>query len=258
MLAPATVHSDVRGAAAIYADTCSFTLTALSPNKNLWDAIPRDIDSIKHARPEIIKSYCQRLASEAQSFSDELRALLKKRQLVVLDQIKSEVQGQRGRTNGLRLRASKRFPHAPTSLVQNSLTFQMAAHDVGLAAKKPMEEQSLVHAIMRRLSGYWRELDARHGNFGASVTDKLLFATAAANAIRIENGAESYGNVVLVSRDFNHVYRMYRSRDEILQPLCKKMRLLMPRNFLFRPTFQDIESAKMNQPRVAVPLALAR
>jgi hypothetical protein len=242
----------------VYADTCSFTLTALSPNKNLWDAIPRDIDSIRHARPEIIKSYCQRLAEQAQAFSNELRELMHKRKLIVLPQIRSEVQGQRGRTHGLRLRASRRFPHAPTNLVQNSLSFQLAAHDVGLAARAPNEEHVLVQAIMKRLSAYWREMDARHGQFGASVTDKLLFATAAANAIRIENGSESYGTVALVSRDFNHVYRMYRSREEILRPVCKKMRLLMPSNFIFRPTFQDIESAKTNQPRVAVPLAIAR
>jgi hypothetical protein len=84
---------------------------------------------------------------------------------------------------------------------------------------------------------------------GESVTDKLLFATAAANAIMIENGATQYGTVVLVSRDFNHVYRMYRKREELLRPICKKNHLLYPRNFLFHPTFQDIRSS-MNEPRL--------
>lgn len=247
MLTTATVHSDIRCAAAVYADTNAFTLSALSPARLLWDAIPRDIDSVRHQPSVDIRGYCQQLVDDAQTFSSQVRNLLTDRKLVVLDQIKSEVQGQKGRTKGLRGRADQRFPFAPTDLVRKSLSFQMAAHDHGLAAQQPKVERELISDIMRRLSVFWGEERARFGEQKESVTDKLLFATAAANAIMIENGAANYGTVVLVSRDFNHVYRMYRRREELLRPVCKKNRLLFPRNFLFHPTFQDIQQG-MSEP----------
>ena len=247
MLTTATVHSDLRCAAAIYADTNAFTLSALSPARLLWDAIPRDIDTIRHQPTTEIRGYCQQLADDAQMFSSQIRDLMVDRKLIVLDQIKTEVQGQKGRTQGLRGRADQRFPFAPPDLVRKSLSFQMAAHDHGLAAQQPQVERQLVVDIMHRLGSFWHDERARFGEQGESVNDKLLFATAAANAIMIENGAANYGIVVLVSRDFNHVFRMYRKREELLRPICKKNKFLFPRNFLFHPTFQDIRTA-MNEP----------
>jgi hypothetical protein len=213
----------------------------------LWDAIPRDIDTVRGSEPRAIEEYCGRLATDAQLFSNQLRELLVQRKLIVLDPVKTEVQGQLGRTKGLLQRAHQRFSFAPTDLVRKSLSFQMAAHDHGLAGHAPRVERELIGDIMSRLNGFWNEERARFGEQGESVTDKLLFATAAANAILVENGAQNYGTVVLVSRDFNHVYRMYRKREELLRPLCKKNRLLYPRNFLFHPTFQDIKTS-MNEP----------
>ena len=172
----------------------------------------------------------------------------------MLHQIKTEVQGQRGRSHGLRLRALHRFPHAPVELIQESLAAQIAAHDTGLLACEPVIERKLVDEIMRRLSVYWREHEARTRTKGASGTDRLLFAYAAAHAIIIENGECEYGNVVLVSRDFTHVFRMYRSREELLRPVCRKLHLLMPRNFIFRPTFQDIRPSNAGA-RVGMPLS---
>jgi len=249
VLTTATVHSDIRCAAAVYADTNAFTLSALSPARLLWDAIPRDIDTVRHQSSTEIRGYCQQLADDAQVFSSQVRDLLTGKKLVVIDPIKMEVQGQKGRTQGLRGRADQRFPFAPPDLVRKSLSFQMAAHDHGLAAQQPKVERALISDIMQRLGGFWNDERARFGEQGESVTDKLLFATAAANAIMIENGADKYGTVVLVSRDFNHVFRMYRKREELLRPICKKNKLLFPRNFLFHPTFQDIRSS-MNEPKL--------
>lgn len=239
MLTTATVDSSILGAAAIHADTCSFTLSARSPNRNLWDAIPRDIDTIRRLPYREIDQYCAKLVSDAQHFSQQIRHLLDQGKLVVIDQIKQEVKGQKGRTNGLALRAAERFPFAPSELVQKCLTFQMAIHDHALAARPPEVEREIVTEILRRINSFWRDNDARFGRTEVSLTDKLLFATAAANAMMIENGSASYGNVVLVSRDLHHVYRMYHHREDILRPVCKRMRLLYPRNFIFRPTFQQ-------------------
>lgn len=239
MLTTATVHSDIRGAAAVYADTCSLTLSALSPSHNLWDAIPRDIDTVRNEPENEIEAYCRALAEQAQHFSQEIRALLQHKQLVVIDPIKHEVQGQKGRTNGLSLRAAERFPFAPSDLVRKSLSFQMAVHDTALAAEKPQVERRILDELMKRIGVFWREDEARHGRSYVSFADRLLFATAASNAIMIENGYQEYGSVVLVSRDLHHVFRMYHYREELIRPVCKKLKLLFPRNFLFRPAFQD-------------------
>lgn len=61
----------------------------------------------------------------------------------------------------------------------------------------------------------------------------------------LENSYADYGNVVLVSRDFTHVFRMFRAREELLRPVCRKFHLLQPRNFLFKPTFQDIQPSNV-------------
>lgn len=239
MLTTATVDPVISGAAVVHADTCSFTLSALSPNRNLWDAIPRDIDTVRRRSYREIDDYCKQLVTEAQTFSNQVRHLLSSHRLAIIEPIKQEIKGQRGRANGLSLRAAQRFPFAPSELVQKSLSFQMAAHDHALAAEQPVIEKDILQAVMKRLHIFWREQQVKQPEHGAvSYNDKLLFATAAANAIMIENGSEAYGNVVLVSRDFNHLYRMYRSREEILRPVCKQLRTLYPRNFLFKPSFQ--------------------
>ncbi len=152
MLTSTKVHTDIASATAVYADTCSFTLTALSPNKNLWDAIPRDIDFLRFAPQNVITSYCESLVQNAREFANEIRSLHLSRRLFVLDQIKTEVQGQRGRANGLHLRASQRFPFAPSELVQASLAFQIEVHDIGLQSLRPLLERRLVDEIMRRLA----------------------------------------------------------------------------------------------------------
>ncbi len=239
MLTTATVDSAILGAAAIHADTCSFTLSARSPNRNLWDAIPRDIDTIRRKPFREIDAYCQRLVADAQSFAHQIRDLLDQRKLVLIEPIKQEIKGQKGRTNGLALRAAERFPFAPSELVQKCLSFQMAVHDHALQANKPDVEKQLADEILRRVQIFWRDFEARHGKQDVSFTDKLLFATAAANAIMIENGDVAYGNVVLVSRDLHHVYRMYHHREDMLRPVCKRMKLLYPRNFIFRPSFHE-------------------
>jgi hypothetical protein len=240
VLTTATVDTAILEAVAVHADTCSFTLSARSPNRNLWDAIPRDIDTIRRKPFREIDAYCQRLATEAQHFSQQVRDLLSQRKLVIIEPIKQEIRGQRGRTNGLAMRAAERFPFAPRELVQKSLSFQMAVHDHALSAHQPTVEKPLVDELLRRVHNFWRDYDAHYGRQEVSLADKLLFATAAANAIMIENGAQAYGNVVLVSRDLQHVYRMYHHREELLRPVCKRMRLLYPRNFLFRPTLQTV------------------
>jgi hypothetical protein len=240
VLTTATVDHTITGAAAVHADTCSFTLSALSPHQNLWDAIPRDIDTVRNLSNDEIAQYCTQLLADAQHFSEQIRDLLAQKKLVVINPIKQEVMGQKGRTNGLALRAEQRFPFAPTELIKRCLSFQMAVHDHALAAQQPAVERAILDAVMKRVNSYWRNLDARHGKFDVSLADKLLFATAATNAIMIENGQERYGDVVLVSRDFNHVFRMYHYREELLYPVCKKLRLLYPRNFLFKPTFQNL------------------
>ena len=242
MLTTATIDSTILGAAAVHADTCSLTLSARSPNQNLWDAIPRDIDTIRRKPFREIDAYCQRLVQEAQIFSEQIRRLLEERKLVVIDPIKAEVKGQRGRTNGLALRAAERFPFAPRELIQKCLTFQMAVHDDALSAgQQPHVEKRLLDELLRRVHAFWRDHEAKYGKEQVSLADKLLFATAAANAIMIENGTQEYGNVVLVSRDLHHVYRMYHHREDILRPVCKRMKLLYPRNFLFRPTFHTVD-----------------
>jgi hypothetical protein len=240
VLTTATVDRTILGAASVHADTCSLTLSALSPSQNIWDAIPRDIDTVRNRPDQEIVEYCKSLVEGAEHFSQQIRQLLHQRKLVVIDPIKQEVMGQRGRTNGLAMRAAQRFPFAPSDLVQKSLSFQMAVHDHALAAHKPEVEKKLVDAIMKRVNTFWRSHEARHGKVQVSLADKLLFSTAAANAIMIENGSQAYGDVVLVSRDFNHVFRMYHYREDLLRPVCKKMRLLYPRNFLFKPTFQSL------------------
>ncbi len=239
VLTTATVDRTILGAAAVHADTCSFTLSALSPSQNLWDAIPRDIDTVRNYTGEEIAQYCARLVQDAQHFSQQIRELLAQKKLVVIDPIKQEVKGQKGRTNGLALRAAQRFPFAPADLVQRCLSFQMAVHDHALAAQQPRVEAQILDALMKRINLFWRDQDIRHGKIPVSYTDKMLFATAAANAIMIENGNEAYGDVVLVSRDFNHVFKMYHYREDLMRPVCNKLRLLYPRNFLFRPTFQE-------------------
>jgi len=238
VLTTATVDQTILGAAAVHADTCSFTLSARSPSKNLWDAIPRDIDTIRRKSYREIDDYCRKLAQDAQHFSQQVRQLLDTHKLLVIEPIKQEVKGQRGRVNGLALRAAQRFPFAPSELVQKCLSFQMAIHDHALAAKTPQTEQKLLESVMKRVNIFWHEYQAAYGKTPVSYADKLLFSTAATNAIMIENGAGSYGNVVLVSRDFNHVFRMYHHREELLKPVCSKLKLLYPRNFMFRPTFQ--------------------
>jgi hypothetical protein len=240
VLTTATVDRTISGAAAVHADTCSFTLSALSPNQNLWDAIPRDIDTVRYASYTEIDEYCRQLAADAEHFSHQIRHLLHQHKLVAIDPIKQEVKGQKGRTNGLALRAAQRFPFAPSDLVQKSLAFQMAVHDHALAAQKPKTERHVLDQLMKRLHTFWREQDARFGKHQVSFADKLLFATAASNAVMIENGSEAYGDVVLVSRDFNHVFKMYHYREDLLRPVCKKLKLLYPRNFLFKPTFQSV------------------
>lgn len=239
MLTTASVDETILSAAAVHADTCSFTLSALSPKQNLWDAIPRDIDTVRYASAEEISQYCARLAADAEQFSQQIRQLLAQNKLVVIDLVKQEVMGQKGRTNGLALRAAQRFPFAPADLVQRCLSFQMAVHDHALAAQRPLVERTVLDAVLKRINVFWRDQEARYGQLKASFTDKLLFATAATNAIMIENGTDAYGDVVLVSRDFNHVFRMYHYREDLLRPVCKKLKLLYPRNFVFRPTFQE-------------------
>ena len=240
VLTTATVDRTILGAASVHADTCSFTLSALSPNQNLWDAIPRDIDTVRHYGQSEIATYCRHLVAQAEQFSQQIRQLMHQHKLVVIDPIKQEVKGQKGRTNGLALRAAQRFPFAPSDLVQKCLSFQMAVHDHALAAHKPVVEKKIVDALMKRINTFWRNSDVRFGKTPISFTDKLLFATAATNAIMIENGSQPYGNVVLVSRDFNHVFKMYHYREDLLRPVCNKYKLLYPRNFLFKPTFQAV------------------
>ncbi len=240
MLTATTVDSMILRASAVHADTCSFTLSALSPRQSLWDAIPRDIDSVRHFEEEQMQRYCAQLLNGAAMFHHNIRELLAQSKLMVIESIKQEVRGQRGRTNGLAQRAAQRFPFAPTHLVQQCLTFQMAVHDGALAAQQPRVERELVDAIMKRINVWWREQEARYGRLQVSLADKQLFATAAANAIMIENGTDAYGDVVLVSRDFNHVFRMYHYREDILRPVCNKMKLLYPRNFVFRPSFHTV------------------
>jgi hypothetical protein len=242
VLTTATVDKTILGAASVHADTCSFTLSALSPNHNIWDAIPRDIDTVRHATDQEISDYCGQLVGAAEQFSQQIRQLLAQKKLVTIDPIKQEILGQKGRTNGLSLRAEQRFPFAPKELVQRSLAFQMAVHDHALAANKPVVERYVLDAVMKRIHTFWRSHEARYGDTAISLTDKLLFATAATNAIMIENGSQPYGDVVLVSRDFNHVYRMYHYREDLLRPVCKKLKLLYPRNFLFKPTFQELQN----------------
>lgn len=238
MLTAATIDAAIVSAMAVHADTCSFTLTARSPSQSLWDAIPRDVDTLRRRSYREIDEYCKKLASEAQSFSRQIRELLAANKLVVIEQIKNEVRGQKGRTNGLAMRAAQRFPFAPPELIKKSLSFQMAVHDHALAAARPNVERHVLEYIMKRVNVFWSEHQARFGRTEVSYADKMLFATAAANAIMIENGAQEYGNVVLVSRDIHHVFRMYSHREELLRPVCKKLKLLYPRNFVFRPSFQ--------------------
>jgi hypothetical protein len=240
VLTTATVDRTILGAAAVHADTCSLTLSALSPRQNLWDAIPRDIDTLRHEPDSAVQEYCRRLVYDAEYFSHQIRTLLAEKRLVVVEPIKQEVMGQKGRTNGLALRAEKRFPFAPSDLVKRCLSFQMAVHDHALQAHQPAVEKKLMDALMNRINTFWREQNARYGHMEVSYADKVLFATAAANAIMIENGDDAYGDVVLVSRDFNHVFRMYQCREDIVRPVCKKHKLLYPRNFVFRPTFQEM------------------
>lgn len=241
MLTTATIDQTILGAAVIHADTCSFTLTARSPGQNIWDAIPRGIDTVRRRSYREIDQYCRDLVLNAQTLSLNIRQLLRDHKLVIIDPIKQELKGQRGRTNGLSLRAAQRFPFAPSELVQKTLSFQMAVHDDALRAALPQTEKKVLDEIMRRVNTFWHEHQARNGRTDVSYADKLLFATAAANAIMIENGAQQYGNVVLVSRDFNHVFRMYHHREDLLRPVCKRLKLLYPRNFVFRPSFQVMQ-----------------
>jgi hypothetical protein len=245
VLTTATVDRTISGAAAVHADTCSLTLSALSPRQNLWDAIPRDIDTLRYQPEHHVAAYCEQLVQNAEYFAQQIRSLLSERRLVMVDPIKQEVRGQRGRTNGLSLRAAQRFPFAPSDLVQRCLTFQMAVHDHALNAAQPHVEKRVLEALMKRINIFWSEQQAKHGRIEVSYADKVLFATAAANAILLENSDEPYGDVVLVSRDFNHVFRMYHYRDDIVRPVCKRLKLLYPRNFVFRPAFQTVPHARL-------------
>lgn len=240
VLTAATIDGTILGAAAVYADTCSLTLSAVSPRHSLWDAIPRDIDTVRNWSRPRIADYCERLVGDARLFSEEIRRLLRDNKLVVIDSIKDEVRGQRGRTNGLALRAEQRFPFAPSDLVRRCLSFQMAVHDHALAAHTPQIERTLLEQLMKRINAWWREEHARGRKSEVSLTDKQLFAAAAANAIMLENGAQPYGDVVLISRDFNHVFRMYHYREELLRPVCQRLRLLYPHNFVFRSCFRQV------------------